>query len=449
MEKAIFARAALLPTGWAKNVRVTWEGPFLDSVVEASEPQAADTSVEILICGLPNLHSHAFQRGIAAFAERRGPHADSFWTWREEMYRFALGLTPESMQAIAEMAYVEMLEAGYTRVGEFHYLHHDRDGRPYANLAEMSLRILEAATRTGINLTHLPVLYAHSNFGGTPPKEEQRRFVQSVDSFLRLTETMQAAISRPLDRLGIAPHSLRATTGPELDALLAVHTSGPVHIHIAEQTGEVNDSVAYSGQRPVAWLLDHQDITARWCLIHATHLVEAELKGIAASGAVVGLCPITEANLGDGVFPAVQFLSEGGRIGIGTDSNVEISATGELRLLEYSQRLVMRQRNLLAMGEGSTGDALLQAAMTGGAQALGAPQATLSVGAPADLVALKDSAGVEERRDSTIDRWIFGRDISVSDVWVAGAHVVRDGCHVRRDEILNRYRKVLKVLLTF
>ena len=258
---------------------------------------------------------------------------------------------------------------------------------------------------------------------------------------------MRGAITRPLDRMGIAPHSLRAVSGPDLGRLVQAHPAGPVHIHIAEQQREVADSVAQSGQRPVEWLLAHQPVDSRWCLIHATHLTDAERRGIAVSGAVVGLCPITEANLGDGLFPAVEFLAGGGRVGIGTDSNVEITAAGELRLLEYGQRLFHRQRNLLAGGEGSTGAALVQAALAGGAQALGAPDPVIAPGAPADLLALHDDACLPIAGDSLIDRWVFGRDITVAEVWAAGRHLVQAGRHIHRDRVAHRYRAALRDLL--
>lgn len=447
MTRVIFAQAALLPDGWGQDVRVSFEGETILSVHSGTKPEPTDQRVATLIPGVPNVHSHAFQRGMAAMAERRGPGADSFWTWREMMYRFALGLSPEGMQAIAEMAYVEMLEAGFTRVGEFHYLHHDRDGRPFADPAEISIRILAAATETGINLTHLPVFYAHSDFGGADPNEGQRRFIHDLDAFMRLTDRMKGALTRPLDRLGIAPHSLRAVTGPELDALQLAHREGPIHIHISEQLSEVNDCLSHSGQRPVEWLLAHQPVDERWCLVHATHLTEAERKGIASTGAVVGLCPITEANLGDGLFPAVEYSSENGRIGLGTDSNVDITAAGEMRLLEYGQRLSHRQRNLLAGGEGSTGEAIFRSSLAGGAQSLGAPPPAIEVGAPADLVALEDTADLPPRLNCVIDRWIFGRDVCVESVWVAGKQVVCSGQHVSRDIIEEKYRVALREIL--
>lgn len=448
MNTGIFASEALLPTGWARDVRLTLKDGVIGTLTIGGAAQAGDARVGALVPGMPNLHSHAFQRGMAGLAERRGATADSFWTWREVMYHFALTLSPEEAQAVAEMAYMEMLEKGFTRVGEFHYLHHDRDGGPYADPAEMSLRILAAAEATGIHLTHLPVFYAHSDFGGKAPNPGQRRFIHDLDAFARLMERARAAMTRPTDRLGIAPHSLRAVTEGELQALVAAHGAGPIHIHIAEQMREVEDCVAASGQRPVERLLAHFPVDERWCLIHATHLTDAETRGIAASGAVVGLCPLTEANLGDGLFPAGQFLSLGGRIGVGSDSNVEISVREELKVLEYGQRLFHRQRNVLSMGEGSTGCALFSANLAGGAQALGAPAPELAVGAPADLVALQDRLGLPDGADRTLDRWIFGADVAIADVWVGGRHVVCEGTHHGRQAIIARFAKAVGAALS-
>jgi len=448
MTTGIFASEALLPDGWARDVRVTLAGETITAVATGSTAQAGDIRVGALVPGMANLHSHAFQRGMAGLAERRGATADSFWTWREVMYHFALTLTPEEAQAVAEMAYMEMLEAGFTRVGEFHYLHHDRDGTAYADPAEMSLRIIAAAGATGINLTHLPVFYAHSDFGGKAPNPGQRRFLHDLDAFARLMEGARAAMTRPLDRLGIAPHSLRAVTEGELHALVAAYGDGPIHIHIAEQTREVEDCIVASGQRPVERLMAHFPVDRHWCLIHATHLTDTETKAIAASGAVVGLCPLTEANLGDGLFPAEQFLSLGGRIGVGSDSNVEISVREELKLLEYGQRLFHRQRNVLSMGEGSTGRALLSAALAGGAQALAAPAPELAVGAPADLVALQDRLGLPGGADRTLDRWVFGTDVAVADVWAAGRHLVHEGTHLGRAAITGRFARAVGAALS-
>jgi formiminoglutamate deiminase len=440
---AIFATEALLPSGWARDVRLTLDGGQIATVTPDSAPLPGDDRAECLLPGMPNLHSHAFQRGMAGLAETRGDSADSFWTWRDVMYRFALNLTPDQMQAIAELAYVEMLEAGFTRVGEFHYLHHDKEGRPYADPAEMSLRIVAAAAETGIRLTHLPVFYAHSDFGGAPPSTGQRRFIHDPDAFLALLARLDTAMTRPGDVLGFAPHSLRAATEAEIACLLTAHPSGPVHIHVAEQMREVNDCLAQSGQRPVERLLSRLPVDARWCLIHATHLTEAERTSLAASGAVAGLCPITEGNLGDGLFPAPEFLAEGGRFGVGTDSNVEITVAGELRLLEYGQRLTRQHRNVLARGPGSTGGALFRAGAAGGAQALGAAPAEIAPGATADLVALSDDTGPAPQGDLWLDRWTFGRGIAPATVWVAGQPLVQGGRHRNGTAIRARFRAAI------
>lgn len=447
MTTAIFADEAFLPDGWRNDVRVTFAGAAIDSVTVAATPRPDDRRVQALIPGIANLHSHTFQRGMAGLAEQRGAATDSFWTWRDMMYRFALALSPDEVQAVAEMAAMEMLEAGFTRLGEFHYLHHAPDGRPYADPSELSQRILAAATATGIHLTLLPVFYAHSDFGGKAPLAAQRRFLHDIDAFCRLTDRMRAALTRPGDRIGIAPHSLRAVTEADLSRLLDAHPVGPVHIHVAEQMREVEDCRAATGQRPVQFLLSRFPVNARWCLIHATHLTGAERQGVAASGAVSGLCPVTEANLGDGLFPASDFLSDGGRIGIGTDSNVEIGVAGELRMLEYGQRLSHRLRNVLSMGQGSTGGALIRAALAGGAQALGAPDPALRSGAPADLVALADPLALPSGGDRVLDRWVFGRDVGVSEVWVGGAHVVTAGRHRDRDRIAAVFARTVGAVL--
>lgn len=424
----LFAKAALLPSGWARDVRLTLRAGTIHSVTPGAAPLPGDHRAEILLPGLPNLHSHAFQRGFSGLTEHRGPTPDSFWTWREMMYRFALTLSPEAMQAIAALAYAEMLEQGFTRVGEFHYLHHAPDGRPYANPAEMSARIFAAASETGISLTHLPVFYAHGGFGPQAPGAGQRRFLHSPDAFARLVQSCDA-MARPQDRIGLAPHSLRAATVGQITTLAQAFPNRPFHIHIAEQQAEVADCLSHTGQRPVDHLLSHAPVGPDWCLIHATHLTPAETRALAASNAVAGLCPITEANLGDGIFPAADFLAAGGRFGLGTDSNVQITAKGEAQMLEYSQRLGTRGRNICA-DHGSTGARLLRAALAGGAQALGAPAPQLAPGAPADLVALHDSMGFAMADDRLLDRWIFGTDLTVADVWAHGAHLVQQGRHI-------------------
>ncbi|WP_109808105.1 formimidoylglutamate deiminase [Sphingosinithalassobacter portus] len=449
---ALWFERALLEDGWRDSVRVTLAGDTIADVAPGAAPQPGDQCFGPALPGIPNVHSHGFQRGMAGLAERAGDDADSFWTWREAMYRFVDRLDPEGFAAIAALAYAEMLESGFTAVGEFHYLHHAPDGRAYAAPARMAQAVVEAASETGIGLSLLPVFYAHSGFGGAPPSPSQRRFVHDCDSFARLIDGCRTAVSG-LDGavLGVAPHSLRAVTPDELADLAALVPDGPIHIHVAEQQAEVDACLAWSGRRPVAFLLDTIAIDPRWCLVHATHVDDAELTGIARSGAVVGLCPITEANLGDGLFPARAFLEQGGRIGIGSDSNVEIDAAGELRLLEYGQRLAHGGRNLLAAGPGrSTGRNLYDAARTGGAQALGRIRPAIAPGAVADIVALRADAPALVARpgDALIDSWVFagGRGV-VESVWSRGRRCVSGGRHVARDAIAARYRQTLGKLL--
>lgn len=443
----IFAKRALCPAGWSEDVRVTAAAARIAAVEPGTKPSGGDLVVDLLVPGVPNVHSHAFQRGFAGLTEYRRAGRESFWTWREMMYRFALSVDPDAVQAIAEMAYVEMLEAGYTRVGEFHYLHHAPDGRPYDNPAEMSARIFAAAAETGIALTHLPVFYAHGGFGPMPADEGQRRFRHGLDAFTDLMRAADRLLARPQDRLGYAPHSLRAVSEVQLAALGAAFPGRPTHIHIAEQEREVAECLTIYGQRPVEWLMDHVDVDARWCLIHATHVTKEEIKMLARSGAVAGLCPVTEANLGDGVFPATAFLGAGGRVALGTDSNVRIDLAEEMRVLEYGQRLTMRARNVLAGGTGSTGRCIFEAAAAGGAQALGAEPAEIAVGRPADLVALKDPLGVSVTPEQSLDRWVFARDVTVSDVWAAGLRLVVDGRHIRRGDVAGRFGATLRRLL--
>src|SRR4051794_16550819 len=332
--------SALLPSGWANDVQVVITAGAIAEVTPGVAPSSGDERHTIALPGLASLHSHAFQRGMAGLAELRGESTDTFWTWRETMYRFALAMTPDDVASVATLLYVEMLEQGFTRVGEFHYLHHDRDGSPYADLAEMASRIAQAAEASGIGLTLLPSFYAHGSFGGAAPHDGQRRFICTVDQFAALMSASRKAIRKlPGANIGIAPHSLRAVTPDELTAIIPLADGGPVHIHAAEQVKEVEDCLAWSGQRPVQWLLDRAPVDRRWCLIHATHTTNEEITAFAETGAVAGLCPITEANLGDGIFPACEFVDAGGRFGVGTDSNVLIGVADELRQLEYGQRL--------------------------------------------------------------------------------------------------------------
>lgn len=447
---ALFAKQALLPSGWATDVRVALAGGRIASVTTGTSAQAGDEQCRALVAGMPNLHSHAFQRGMAGLAEVRGTTADSFWSWREVMYRFALSMTPEQAEAIAAQLYVEMLEAGFSRVGEFHYLHHDRDGQPYANLAEMADRIVAAVDTSGIGLTLLPVFYAHSNFGGAAPGEGQRRFINDLNRFGLLLEKCRESV-RVLNQgvVGVAPHSLRAVTPEELVELQSIAGDAPFHIHIAEQTREVDDCLAWSGMRPVEWLLANHEVNRRWCLIHATHMTEAETLGVARAGAVAGLCPITEANLGDGTFPAPLFRQNDGQFGVGSDSNVLISISDELRQLEYSQRLALRARNVIAEPGGSTGRALFDGALAGGRQALGSASAAIETGASADLVSLDLSyPGLDGATgDGLLDAWVFAGRVQPDRVWVGGRKLVENGRHIKRDAVAARFRSAMRELM--
>ena len=446
---ALWLKTALLPTGWANDVRIELSGGMISGVHAGTPPLPGDERADIGLPGLSNVHSHAFQRGMAGLAEHRGPSDDDFWSWREVMYRFLDHLDPDDVEAIAAMAYVEMLETGYTRVGEFHYLHNDPNGERYADPAEMAGRVIGAAEATGIGMTLLPVFYAHSDFGGAPPKPGQRRFLSDIEGFSDLLSACERLL--PADaRLGIAPHSLRAVTSGELAALIEMRKGAPIHIHAAEQIKEVEASLAFSGARPVEWLLANAPVDQHWCLIHATHLTEGETVALAESGAVAGLCPITEANLGDGIFPAVRFLEAGGQIATGTDSNILIDPAQEVRALEYSQRLARRARNLLATDASpSVGRRLFDATLSGGAQALGTSQG-LAIGMSADIVTLDSDHPVLHGRqqDQFLDSWIFAaRAGCVDTVWRAGRKLVSNGLHKNRDAVCLRYRTVLERIL--
>lgn len=440
---------ALLPCGVVADAVI--EVDEAGWIVAAGPAQPGDRTPRtggFAIPGLPNVHAHAHQRAMAGRAEIAGDHRDSFWTWRERMYANALRFSPDDLEAVAAQACVEMLKAGFTAVGEFQYLHHQPDGRPYANPAEMTLRCLAAARETGIAITLLPVFYAHGGFGAVPPVERQRRFITGPDAFLRLVEALRVAASGSPDvTVGIAPHSLRAVSPGFLIDVLAEASAGPVHIHAAEQLREVEECLAWSGRRPVEFLLDTVGVSARWCVIHATHMTESETRRLALSGAVAGLCPITEANLGDGTFHASLYRQHGGAMAIGSDSNVEISANGELRLLEYGQRLKRHERNVLAGGPGrSTGETLIALAAEGGARALGRSMGALAPGQRADIVVLDtgDPAFAGHPPEAVPDCWVFACPrAAVRDVYVAGRKVVADGRHRSEDRILSRYRETV------
>lgn len=449
--KNLFFDQALLPGGWEKRVSLRIEAGVINEVASSSERAPEAEHHAIGLPGIPNLHSHAFQRAMAGLAERRENPADDFWSWRDLVYSLSKAVDPESLQAVAAMGQVEMLESGFTRVGEFHYLHHDSDGRAYGDVAEMSSAIFAAASETGIGLTHLPVFYAHAGFGGRAPEEGQRRFVCNIDLYARLLDSCRdLARSLPDACVGIAPHSLRAVTAEEIGALVPMAAGGPIHIHIAEQMREIEECRTATGTTPVDWLLNHASVSQDWCLVHATHIDADELEGIVLSGAVVGLCPITEANLGDGIFPGKAFAQAGGRFGIGSDSNVRIDMPEELRLLEYGQRLENRSRNVMASGDvPSTGRSLFDTALAGGAQALGY-QAGLVAGASADIVSLNpdDTAFIGRKGDDLLDSLIFaGGSTAIDRVWRHGKVVVAGGRHCKREVIERKFRDVLPGLV--
>lgn len=456
---SLFADRALLPEGWARNVRIAWDGAGRVASVESGVAAAAgDTRLgtRVLMPAPANLHSHTFQRAMAGMTETRGADAtDSFWTWRAVMYRFLDQLTPDQVEAIAALAFMEMAEAGYAAVAEFHYLHHRPGGGAYASPAELSERIVAAAEETGIGLTLLPVLYERGGCTGEPLRGGQKRFGHAIDRFAALVgdcETLVARAANRDTRLGIAPHSLRAVSPEGLDACVRLAAGRPLHMHIAEQTAEIDEVTAAYGRRPLEWLFDRHDVGRNWCLIHCTHASDAEIAMLAQSGATAGLCPLTEASLGDGIFQVRHYVAAGGALGIGTDSNIAISVFRELQALEYSQRLRDRQRAIFATRERSAGRALFDRAVAGGAAALARPGGAIAVGSLADLVAVEtDSHWFDHAAgDEILDRLIFTdppADV-VGDVWSAGRHIVSGGRHRHRDAVVRRYRAALRSLLS-
>ena len=448
----IHATRMLVGQNWHENCRVTCVDGKIAAINVGVGPAEGDHCVDTLLPALANLHSHSFQRAMAGMTEFRAAGKESFWTWRALMYRFLDHLTPDQYEAIAALVFVEMQEAGYAAVGEFHYVHHQPNGAPYATLKELSDRVFAAAAYTGIGLTHLPVLYTYAGVNQEPLSGGQMRFANDVDRFCGLVEACKGSLSNlPSDaQVGIAPHSLRATSPADLAQVLAAYPEGPVHIHIAEQLKEVADVEAKLGARPVAWLLDNTEVNDRWCLIHATHMTEAETIAMAQSGAVAGLCPITEANLGDGPFNGPGYLTHGGAYGVGSDSNVRISLTEELRTLEYSQRLRDFERNVMVADEGSVGQSLYTTAAVGGAQALNRDAGSIEMGKLADLVAIDTGhpSLCALRTEQLLDGLCFAAsDTVVTDTWSAGRHVVKEGRHIARDAVVARYKSAISSLL--
>jgi formimidoylglutamate deiminase len=454
--QALFAEHAYLPDGWRRNVLLEWTSDgSLHRVTPdlPNAPQGVARASGPVMPGMPNLHSHAFQRAMAGLTEYRANPTDSFWSWRELMYRFAARITPDDLGAIARWLYVEMLKSGYTSVCEFHYVHHAPDGQRYGNPAELAQRVVEAARDTGIGMTMLPVLYQYSGFGAQAPREDQRRFINTPDELLAIIDSLRRV--RPEHgalRYGVAPHSLRAVSRASLRALLegldAALPGAPVHIHIAEQTAEVNACLETEGVRPVQWLLDRFDVNARWCLVHATHIDANETVALAKSGAVAGLCLTTEANLGDGIFPTHDYLNAGGMFGIGSDSHIGVDWRSELRLLEYGQRLVRRERNVLAASsQTKVADRLFDAALRGGAHATGRHVSALEAGARADWIVLDaDHPNLAEQQPETwLSSIVFCEhgDTPVRDVYTGGERVVEQRRHRDEARLYADYRAAL------
>ncbi|MEM5437377.1 formimidoylglutamate deiminase [Paraburkholderia diazotrophica] len=460
--QSLFADHAFLPEGWRRNVLLQWDahGALLSVTPDAQAPAGVARASGPVLPGMPNLHSHAFQRAMAGLTEYRagGPGAtDNFWSWRDLMYRFAARITPEGLASIAQWLYIEMLKAGYTSVCEFHYVHHMQDGSRYANAAELAQRVVDAAGASGIGITMLPVLYQYAGFGARPPRDDQRRFINTPESLLALLDTLRGA--RPEHgalRYGVAPHSLRAVSSDTLRALLdgldAMSPGAPVHIHIAEQTAEVDACIETEGARPVQWLLDRFDVDACWCLVHATHIDADETAALAKSGGVAGLCLTTEANLGDGIFPAHGYLDQNGRIGVGSDSHIGVDWRAELRLLEYGQRLSRRQRNVLASADmPRVADRLFAASLEGGALATGRAVGALRAGARADFIVLDaNHASIAEHAS---DAWLSGvvfcehGETPIRDVYAGGTKVVDNREHRDEERAYAQYRAALSELL--
>jgi formimidoylglutamate deiminase len=450
---SLFARHALLPGGWAHDVLLAWDAQGdLVQAEPGSAPPPGSEPVDYVLPGMVNLHSHAFQRALGGLTEKAGPGPDSFWTWRELMYRFANRISPGQIEAVAAQLYAECLRHGYTAVCEFHYIQRDVDGEPYARPAETAERVARAAHKSGIGLTLLPVMYSYAGFNAQPLNPGQQRFRTDPELVLRIVEALEP-LRGPQLEVGAAPHSLRAVSISQLRELAQALPAGrPLHIHIAEQQLEVRQCLEATGRRPVDYLLDEAAIDARWCLVHATHLSELEIARLAASGAVAGLCPTTEANLGDGIFPLDAFIAAGGRFGIGSDSHVSQSPVEELRWLEYGQRLVQQRRNVAVDGEQRDVAAFLwQRALQGGAQAAGRRLGLLAPGRRADLLVLDSGHpnldGLDE--SDVLGRFLFcGNDNLVRDVLAGGRWVVRGGRHLAQDAIVQDYKAVVRALRT-
>ena len=450
----IFANKILTSSGWKENITVEVNA---DGHIEKlrTDTKEYDHHVGCLLPAPVNAHSHSFQRAMSGLTEYRGPNPkDSFWTWRKLMFKFLKQLDPDIVEAIAAFVQMEMLEAGFSTNVEFHYLHHSESGRPYDDIAEMSQRIISAANQSGIGLTLLPVFYQYGGCDLRALEDGQRRFGNNLDQFQTLFQRVSKILetSPPDTFLGLAPHSLRAVDPKDLIELVNIAEKKPIHMHLAEQVAEVDEVKEFLGARPVEWVMENLDISNQWCMIHCTQMEPHEVKMLAKTQAVAGLCPITESSLGDGIFEGANWMSNNGNIAIGSDSNVRISLSEELRTLEYSQRLRDRSRAVLANSHQSTGRRLFEGICKGGAQAAGRKTGLIKEGYLADLLALNTNHVDLERHkeDTLLDSYIFsGDDRMISDVWSAGRHLVKDGEHILRTEITRAYKKATKKLTGF
>ncbi|MEP3438589.1 MAG: formimidoylglutamate deiminase [Hoeflea sp.] len=447
----VWAEKALLRDGWAENVRIEISPDGLIETIQTGQP-AEGHRTGVLLPAPANCHSHAFQRAMAGLTEKRGPDpSDSFWTWRQLMFRFLDRLTPEHVETIAAFVQMEMLEAGYSANVEFHYLHHQPGGLPYANLAEMAERIAAASVTTGMGLTLLPVHYQYGGCDKRALGSGQIRFGNTLDAYAELHAKSAEAIAHlPADsRIGVAPHSLRAVAPEDLGHHVRLAGDTPLHMHLAEQIAEVEEIQAAYGKRPVELVLDSMELNERCCFIHCTQMLSHETDGLARSGAVAGLCPITESSLGDGIFDGVRWFENGGSIAIGSDSNIRISLSEELRTLDYSQRLRDHSRAALATPDKSTGRRLFDAVNAGGATTSARNHGSLAIGKLADMMALKADAVdlIGRGGDTILDCYVFaGDDRMVADVWSAGRHMVTEGSHIGREAIVSAYARTMKEL---
>ena len=450
-DTTLFARNAWLEQGWVQNARLHWnsQGDLTHIELDAIAASGEQTE-QIVVPGMVNLHSHSFQRAIAGMTEIAGEGPDSFWTWRDLMYKFALAINPDQIHAIAAQLYTECLRHGYTAVCEFHYLHRAPDGAFYGNMAETASQVIDAAQTTGIGITMLPVLYSFADFNQQPLRHEQRRFATNPEQIQQLIGLLESSRNGQTE-VGVAPHSLRAASTAQISEVVdALAPDRPIHIHIAEQQKEVESCIAFSGKRPVELLFDTQKVDQRWCLVHATHLNAHEVSSIAKSRAIAGICTTTEGNLGDGFFPLPDFIAQQGRFGIGSDSHVSQSPVEEMRWLEYGQRLRAQRRNLASVsGQRHVGDFLWKACLDGGAAASGRKVGKLAVGPRADLLVLNadhpNLSGVAST--DMLNSWIFtGNDNLVQDVLVGGRWCVKQGRHVRQSEIEQKFKQTMQQL---